>query len=177
MAEPEKPSLASVLHQPVRWRIAQALIGREMTTGQLAAHLDDVAHATLYRHVNVLLDAGIVDVVAERKVRGTTERTLRLHVENPAAANNEVVGADEVRGFFTVYVAGVAGSLDRYLQRDDIDPARDGLALRQSALWLADDEMAEFAERFRRFLEPYLSAQDNPNRSRRILSTILMPDA
>ncbi|WP_280401786.1 helix-turn-helix domain-containing protein [Nocardia carnea] len=171
MAQQQKPTLATVLHQPVRWRIAQALIGRELTTRQLAEQLPDITHATLYRHVNVLIEAGIVRVVAERKVRGTTERTLRLGTEQ---SGSERVDADQVRAFFTVFVAGISGDMDRYLGREDIDPERDGLALRQSAIWVADDEMAEFAAGFARFLEPYLQPGDG--RTRRIMSTILVPD-
>ena len=67
--------------KPVRLRIVKAFLGdRALTTGQLAAELDDVPAGSLYRHVALLSDAGILQVVAERRVRGTTERTYTLRM-------------------------------------------------------------------------------------------------
>src|ERR1700761_6113480 len=82
---------ADLLLHPVRLRIVQAFLGdRALTTGDLRAELPDVAPATLYRHVARLVDAGVLAVVAERRVRAATERTYVLRV--PAAT----IGPDEL---------------------------------------------------------------------------------
>jgi Bacterial regulatory protein, arsR family. len=68
---------SEILLHPVRLRIVQAFLGdRALTTSQLAAELDDVPAASLYRHVALLSDAGVLRVAAERRIRGSLERTV-----------------------------------------------------------------------------------------------------
>lgn len=172
---PPRPSLAELLHQPVRWRIVQALIGRNLTTSELAERLPDVAATTLYRHVGVLVKAGVLEVVAQRRIRGTVERTYAL---GSAASDDgsDGIDHDQLRTMFTVFVAGLAGDLDRYLARDEIAPEHDGIALRQSALWLSDAEFGEFINELGQLLSRFAANEPNEERIRRIVSTVLMPD-
>lgn len=172
---PAETSLADLLHQPVRWRVVQALIGRSLTTGRLAELLPDVPTTTLYRHVAVLVKAGVLLVTDERRVRGAVERTYELNT-SAADADNDAPDRDRLRTMFTVYIAGLAGDFDRYLAGDDLDPVQDGVGFRQAALWLSDDELAQLQERMMEVLEPFLAHQPGRDRTRRILSTILMPD-
>lgn len=168
-------SLADLLHQPVRWRVVQALIGRSLTTGQLAGLMPDTPTTTLYRHVGVLVNAGVLVVTDERRVRGAVERTYALNTA-AADADNEAPDRDRLRTMFTVYLAGLAGDFDRYLARDDLDPLRDGVGMRQAALWLSDDELEQLQVRMLEVLEPFLAHEPGRRRTRRILSTILVPD-
>src|SRR5215831_1697445 len=62
---------ADLLLHPVRLRILQTFLGdRTLTTSDLQAELPDVPPASLYRHVGKLVDAGVLAVVSERRVRG-----------------------------------------------------------------------------------------------------------
>ena len=64
------PSIDLLLH-PIRIRIIQALLdGSALTTKQLKLQLTDVPSASLYRHVAMLADAGVLVVTGERPVRG-----------------------------------------------------------------------------------------------------------
>ena len=72
---------ADLLLHPVRLRIVKAFLGeRALTTGQLAEELEDVPSGSLYRHVALLVKAGVLQVVAERRVRGAVERTYMLRL-------------------------------------------------------------------------------------------------
>ncbi|MBW0104894.1 helix-turn-helix domain-containing protein [Pseudonocardia sp. KRD291] len=168
-------SLADLLHQPVRWRLVQALIGRSLTTGELAELLPDVPTTTLYRHVGVLVKAGVLVVTDERRVRGAVERTYSLDT-SAADPDNDAPDRDRLRTMFTVYLAGLAGDFDRYLARDDVDPVRDGVSLRQAAIWISDDELPQLQERLTEVLDPVVAQGPGPGRTRRILSTIFVPD-
>lgn len=66
-----------VIH-PVRLRIAGAVVARPMNTGQIAAALPDVPPATLYRHVHLLLQHGILHVIRTRRVNGIVEATYAV---------------------------------------------------------------------------------------------------
>ncbi|MCO1660190.1 helix-turn-helix domain-containing protein [Pseudonocardia humida] len=167
------PSLVDLLRHPVRWRITQALIGRSMTTGELRDALPEIPSTSLYRQVGALAEAGVLEVVDERRVRGAVERTYALHT---GAGDGDPADADGLRAMFTVFTAGLAADLDRYLERPDIDPARDGVSFRQAALLLTDDELRALAERLGEAIAPFLDNAPAPGRTRRVLSTLLIPD-
>ncbi len=72
---------ADLLLHPVRLRIVKAFLGdRALTTTQLAAELAEVPAGSLYRHVALLTKAGVLQVVAERRIRGAVERTYTLRL-------------------------------------------------------------------------------------------------
>src|SRR5690349_846199 len=69
-----------LLLHPVRLRIVHAMSGgRTLTTSQLCDLLPDVSKATVYRHVALLADGGVLEVTGEQRVRGAVERHYRLN--------------------------------------------------------------------------------------------------
>jgi hypothetical protein len=170
---------ADLLLHPVRLRIVKAFLGdRALTTSQLAAELDDVPAGSLYRHIALLVNAGVLRVVAERRVRGAVERTYQLRL--PAAR----IQPDEARAMtpdqhaqaFMVYVAGLLADSDRYLATNPADPVRDGASYGVAGLWLTDAELAGFLRDLRAVAESRLANGPGPGRRRRILYTVLLPE-
>ena len=169
---------ADLLLHPVRLRIVQAFLGdRALTTSALKVELADVPPASLYRQVARLVDAGVLQVVAERRVRGTVERTYVLRLSAARMGPDELakMSADDHRQAFMAFVAGLLGDADRYLARGDIDPVRDGASYRLGALWLDDAEYAEILRELARVLQPLAANPPAPGRKRRILATVLLP--
>ena len=165
---------ADLLLHPVRLRIVQAfLVERPLTTSQLGAELSDVPSASLYRHVARLVDAGVLQVVSERRVRGALERTYMLRLAAARIGPDEIasMSADEHRQAFMAFVAGLLADVDRYLQRDDADPLRDGVGYRMAGMWLDD---AELLRDLVRVLQPRLANPPRKDRRRRILATVLL---
>ena len=169
---------ADLLLHPVRLRIVQALLGgARLTTTELRQRLADVPAATLYRQVTTLIDGQVLDVVAERKVRGAVERTLALR------AGNAHVGPDEARAMsvedhrqaFTTFAAALMGAFDRYLDRGDVDLARDLVGYGQVALHLTDEEMAELLGELQAVVAPRAAHEPGQGRTPRILTTIVIP--
>jgi DNA-binding transcriptional ArsR family regulator len=171
-------AIADLLLHPVRLRIVEAFLGdRALTTSALAAELADVPPASLYRHVARLVNAGVLAVVAERRVRGALERTYVLRLTAAAIGLDEVaaMSADDHRQAFMAFVAGLLGDFDRYLARGDIDLLRDGVTYRLAGLWLDDAEYAELLRELTRVLQPRLANPPRPGRKRRILGHVLLP--
>jgi Helix-turn-helix domain len=169
---------ADLLLHPVRLRIVEAFLGdRALTTSALAAELADVPAASLYRHVARLVNAGVLAVVAERRVRGALERTYVLRLTAATVGLDEVdaMSADDHRQAFMAFVAGLLGDFDRYLARGDIDLLRDGVGYRMAGLWLDDAEYAELMRELTRVLQPRLANPPQPGRKRRILGYVLLP--
>jgi predicted DNA-binding transcriptional regulator YafY len=170
-------SSADLLLHPVRLRIVQAFLGeRPLTTSELSAELSDVPSASLYRHVARLVNAGVLQVVSERRVRGALERTYMLRLAAASIGPDEIasMSADEHRQAFMAFVAGLLADVDRYLQREDADPLRDGVGYRLAGMRLDDAEYAELLRDLVRMLQPRLANAPRKGRRRRILATVLL---
>jgi hypothetical protein len=174
----EPVASADLLLHPVRLRIVQAFLGdRALTTSDLRAELHDVPPASLYRQVARLVDAGVLMVVAERRVRGAIERTYVLRLVATVIGLDQLaeMTADDHRQAFMAFIAGLLSDYDRYLARGDIDLVRDGVSYRMAAMWLDDAEYAAFLRDIARVLQPRLANQPAPGRKRRILGSVLLP--
>ena len=169
-------STAHLVLHPVRLRIIQTLLGgRRLTTAQMAKELDGVTTATLYRQVATLADAGILDVVGERRVRGAVERTYELHVEASELTPEELaeMTPDEHRQTFAAFVSGLLANFESYTKTGDVDLYRDRIGYRQTALWLTDEEVEELAAEIRAAVAERAGYERGPGRRRRMLSTIV----
>jgi DNA-binding transcriptional ArsR family regulator len=169
---------ADLLLHPVRLRIVKAFLGeRALTTSELAAELDDVPPGSLYRHVALLTGAGVLQVVAERRVRGAVERTymLRLFAAQIGPGEARAMSAEEHGQAFMAYVAGMLADADRYLAAGQPDPARDGADYRLGALWLTDAEFAEFIRDLAAVFQPRLANAPGKGRKRRMVYTVFLP--
>jgi len=169
---------ANLLLHPVRLRIVKAFLGdRALTTAQLAAELDDVPAGSLYRHVALLAREGVLQVVAERRVRGAVERTytLRLFAARVGTDEAAAMTAAEHAQAFMAYVAGMLADADRYLAAGPPDPVRDGADYRVGAMWLTDAEFAEFLRDLAAVTRPRLANAPGKGRKRRMVYTVFLP--
>lgn len=169
---------ADLLLHPVRIRIVQASVGREVTTADLAAALPDLATATLYRHVRRLAEAGVLEVVDERPVRGTVERTYRLATGAGSLGAEQVAAVEPAQHVVAVqaFVAGVLQAATRYLDQPGADPANDGFGYRQIPIWADENELAAFVDELRDVVARAAQRGPADGRRRRTLTTILVPD-
>ncbi|MFI0467255.1 helix-turn-helix domain-containing protein [Saccharopolyspora sp. 5N102] len=167
-----------LLVHPVRLRIVHALSGgRHLTTAQLCDRVPDVSKATVYRHVGLLADAGILEVEEEQRVRGAVERLYRLRRER-AVIDHETamtVPPEEHRRGFAAAMTTLIAEFNAYLDRERADPAADSVGYRQHAIWLSPGELAEMIDGMRGAIAPQLANEPAPHRSQYLLSPILFP--
>ena len=167
---------ADILLHPVRLRVVQSLLGtRQLTTAELAAELPDIPPATLYRHIAVLVEAEVVSVVGQRHIRGAVERRYGLNPANASAGRDEVatMSREQLRISFGVFAASLLAGFDAYLAGPDVDSPNDALGFRTTAIHLNDNDVAEFTERLREAVEPWLTPR--PGARRHLFSTVLTP--
>ena len=104
----EGTDLAKIVMNPVRIRIAQYLILHEQgTTAQIGEELSDVPKASLYRHMKMLEDAGLIQVVQENSAAHTqlsSEYYGRISAVSEAGGCGPAEGYDitDIRGFSPV---------------------------------------------------------------------------
>lgn len=167
-----------LLGHPVRLRVVHALRGgRTLTTTQLAGLIPDVSKATLYRHVDLLADGGIIEVAEEERVRGAVQRHYRLRHDrasiDPAVAST--LTPDGHRRGFAAATAALLAEFNAYLERDETDLTKDPIGYLQHAIWLTDEELLAMIEGLRAAILPNLANESTPTRRRYLLSPILFP--
>jgi len=167
-----------LLGHPVRLRIVHAMRGgRTLTTAQLCVRLPDVSKAMVYRHVDLLAAGGVLEVAAERRVRGAVERHYRLcrdraNIDPDTAAS---LSPDDHRRAFATAVATLIAEFNAYLDRKDTDLATDPVGYRQHAVWLSLEELNAMITDLRAAIVPRLANPPTPDRTRYLLSPILFP--
>ena len=175
----EKTRKVDLILHPIRMRILMALAGSQKTSQQLADDLRDVPQATLYRHINRLAEAGIIDIVEERPVRGTVEKVYALDTRTTMLSAEDVANFskdDHIR-YFIAFSATLLDDFSRYIQHSDtIDLAADGVSYHKFPLELSDEELKSLSAKMSTVLAPYLDNQPAQGRRRRLFSSIVMPD-
>src|SRR5262245_17097683 len=167
---------ATLMLHPVRMRVVVALAGSgPMTVHQLQARLDDIPVATLYRQVRALADGGLIRVVGERAIRGTTERTYDLDRERAMLTPADLASAspDDLVGAFTTFAATLVADYAGFVGRPDAVPGE--AAWFVTPLDLTDEQFAAFGGERQGVLQRAMAAQPGPGTRRRTLATILIP--
>jgi DNA-binding transcriptional ArsR family regulator len=147
----------TLLH-PVRLSIVQQFeIGnRALTIAELARELPEVPQTTLYRHVNRLVQAGILTVVGERRVHAALERIYALPApeagllqSDPQAPGPESASARAAA--MTVFFAAMQREFERSRARRGLLRNEPEATFVSSVAYLTDRDFAEL-ERVRRWL-------------------------
>ena len=161
---------ADLILHPVRLRIILAFArGRRLTPQQVATVLPDVPQATLYRQIERLYRGGAL--------AGAVERTYVLAEGGASLSPEDLARAsrDDHLGYFTAFAAGLISQFERYLERSEIDLAKDGVGYRQAVMNLTDEELVEMAGALNTAVGRFLAYEPKPGRKRRILATVLFP--
>ncbi len=160
-----------ILLNPVRIRIIQELALRQtVTASELCAVISDVPRTTMYRHISVLLDSGIATVVAEKKIRGSLERTLALNVGEIIKHNTLENASRNALAFLLNRYA----RLHSYFSQAGADPGKDKIFLNTTVMMLDDAEFDAFLTELRDLLVKY-SFKAGEGRRARDISVISCP--
>jgi hypothetical protein len=119
----------------------------------------------------------VLQVVAERRLRGTIERTYTLRLLTARIGTDEATAItveDHARAFMA-YAAGLLADFDRYLRSGTPDPVRDGADYRVAGMWLTDADLIDFLRDLATIAQPRLANAPGPGRRRRLLYTVLLP--
>ena len=167
-------NLIKILSNPVKMQIVQYLATHgPSTTKQISEALSDVPAATLYRHINGLIELKLIAIKEERKVRGSVERLLEIDQKTM----NE---SGSISDMAYQFLMAVYNKFYRYDQKKDKDPVRDHLSLTTAVFMLTDQELEAFVLELGQVYEKYLKLSEAPDetgeRKRRSLSMILAPE-
>lgn len=165
-----------MLH-PVRLRALAALARGELTTGELAARLDDVAASSLYRHMKALRDAGLVAVTERRPTRGATERVYAL-ARSAHLSAEDVAGmsGEEHARFFTTWALTLVDRFTSYAApQPTLDMAAERVGYVETPFYASDDEFDAEVAVIRAALARLHALEPSPERRERVFVTITHP--
>lgn len=130
--------IAEVVMNSVRQRIFQYLLVHETcTVKDLRKALPDVPSASLYRHVKILAENAILEVVGENRIRGTVESVYRL--------NKSALEIDDANGIAVqTALLGICTSFAKYFSGGHADPKKDMLLMTTCTLTLTDEAFLQF---------------------------------
>ena len=166
-----------IMFHPVRIRLLQALATRSLTPLQLAEELVNVPQATLYRHLNKMVQAEFLKVVEERPVRGTVEKVYGLNHQALQTGSRNLLQAsrEELMELFTSFILAQVRDFGAYLQRDSINLVEDKVSFRQASFYMTDAEFMEFAGEIGQAFMKRLTNKPGPGRKPLLWTTITMP--
>lgn len=171
---------ATLLLHPIRLQIITAISTGQMTARELSQVIPGVPQTTLYRHINALVEGGLLKVVSETQIRGTVERTYAV-AALPSLKPEDLQGMtkQDYQQAFLVYLSTLMSAAQRYLDSKSdegtFNPIADGLDLSLGSLNLSE---AEFQAMNKRILEVIMSASGNPPtpaRKRRMFTYLFIP--
>jgi len=154
-----------VMLNPVRMRIIQELSSTQsMTTTEICEKISDVPRTTMYRHINILLDNGILSVISEKKIRGSLERTLALNIGEITKHNTLENASQNALAFLMNRYA----RFHNYFSGENPDPAKDKIFLNNTVLMMDNNEFDQFLLDMRGLLIKYNFEAANGRKARDI---------
>ena len=121
-----------LLSDPLKLQVLQAFAEGEKTTKQIATELGESV-TKLYRHVDALHDAGLLEIASEKQKRGTIERTFRAIAERFEVDQSLFAGeaADEGAAAIRQVLRGVEDEIvDAIGAADNHDDDLEGVLMR-----------------------------------------------
>lgn len=161
--------LVEVLMNPVRQRIFQYLLVHETgTVKEIKEALPDVPGASLYRHVKILADNGVLAVADENRIRGTVESVYKL--------NRSMLVLDDTDGSkIQMILMGISAAFARYFAQEQPDPHRDMLTVSGCILTLTDREFTDFLTEIDGVMTKYMQKTAEDGRKVRQVALISSP--
>lgn len=162
-----------IVFNSIRMRIVQFLIlNQEATASQLAMELNEVPRTTLYRHINVLDEAGVIKVVSQRKIRGTIEKTYAMN-PNAVRGKNDIETAKN--NAFT-FLMSIYGDFYKYFSDEETDEYDGRIFIKSNQIYLDDEEFDNFVRELDEVYEKYENLAFKEGRILRKITTISSPD-
>jgi hypothetical protein len=169
---------AALITHPVRARILTALMGRPLTTQQIAHLLPDVPTPSLYRHVRTLVEAGVLAAVDEVRVNGASTKVYAVQSGQTRLTPTDVT--DATRGdhllYLTTFLNTLAESFRGYLEHEPIEPEAEPIQCLMEPLHLSPDEYRQFCQELQAFLKPWRARLPDAERHRLIFAHLILPD-
>lgn len=173
-----KSTIKLLLH-PVCIKIIHSLSNEnKLTTQKIADYLVDTPQATLYRQLNKLTEAGVIEIIEENQIRGTVEKVYALKKQTIASQEEFFnLSKEEHLQLFLAFSTELIGKYETYLNQNEANLLKDGVMYRMASLNLSDEEFLELIKNISSLIQKASLNKSAPDRKSRNIATIVIPDA
>jgi len=160
---------ADLIIHPIRLRILQILSRRKaLSTSEIAKELPAVPKSSLYRHLQKLLEGGMVTVEKTVQVRGVHEKYYSL-LEAPYLSMEDVEAFDQEDHIrtFTAFTATLIQDFNSYIRSDsDMNLLEDRTGYSVFEIYVNNNELDEFGKAFSKLVQGLM--ENKPKKGRRL---------
>lgn len=175
---------AEVLMHPVRMKISQALMRNKengLTPLEMVEIIQDVPQATLYRHIQVLMDAGVIRILKEKKIRSVTEKYYTLN-EEAARLNTEEwrnLTKEKKLSYISYYQLSLMTQYQNYLSNiEQKDSSEDRATFSLLELKMDNQQFENFQHELNNLmLKYYEKRNEDSNVSTRTIAVTIIPES
>jgi len=165
-----------LVFHPVRIRVLTTLSGRQMTTKELAKELPEVSQPSLYRHIGLLIDAKMIKVVKEERIRGSVLRYLEVNTATDMKLDLKTVPIEHRIEYFARYLLLMLQTYTKTLRSGKVDPATTPMPFLGVPLNLTDEELREVFQLVAGFVQERMDVMETDDRRRFFMSFMAIPE-
>lgn len=163
--------MIDVIMNPVRQRIIQYLIlNQKGSVNEISKELFDIPRPSLYRHIRLLLETNIIEIIEEKAIRGTVKKIYGLVKHSPDEFSRK-----DISLLIQNSLISILSSFVRYFEQEDSDPMKDMLSLSTSTLLLSDEEYLDMMKRIGQIYNEVIYNKPQENRKPRCITIISSP--
>lgn len=152
---------------PVRIKICQALLRNKeqgLTPLEMVKILKDVPQATLYRHIQVMVDANIVSVIKEKKVKSVSEKYYALNEDEIRIGGEEwgKVPIEEKLDYISYYQLLLMTQYQNYLEKlEEQNSQEDRSTFSVVELKIDEENFTQFQNELNELMIKYYHTKSN----------------
>ncbi len=168
----QSPDRARLLLHPERSRIVLMLHEAPLTAQELRVRLPDIPLGSLYRHLNLLIEADWVETIGKARNRKFAPVFRSNYL---SSAERERITAESLPSLARLILEIVDRSFVRFAAQAEF-PLPDGeVALVNQALWLTDEEYEAFRSQVKT-LFALADREPTPGMRRRMIAYFAVPE-
>lgn len=157
---------------PIRLRIIQYLMmNKRGTTSEIKEELSDIPTTSLYRHMKILLDGGCIEIVEEKQLRGTIEKTYGLVNTKTGDMNSE----KESEIINTGLLSLMSSFRQYFSSAEKVNAKADKLLFATSTFFASDEEYDQIGKEIQKIIDRSLPNKPGNKRKQRRLTIISSP--
>lgn len=175
-----------ILMHPVRMKICLALMrNREngLTPLEMVKIIKDVPQATLYRHIQIMADAGIIYVIKEKKVKSVTEKYYTLNETEAKFDESEwrKISKKEKLDYISYYQLLLLSKYQSYLEKlEEPNCSEDVSTFSVVELKLDEEHFTQFLNELNELMTKYYHTINKSNEKNTLSRTVgitIIPDS
>ncbi len=170
-----KPNPDLIFH-PVRIRVLTTLSGRQLTIKDLAKEMPDVSQPSLYRHVGLLIEAKMIKVIKEERIRGSILRYLELNTAADMKLDLKTVPVEHRIEYFARYLLLMLQSYTKTLRSGKVDVSTTPMPFMGVPLNLTDAELKELFGLVVNFVQDKMEVLESDDSRRFLISFMAIPE-